>query len=346
MQCDVCQRTASGKLPFNCTLCARDTLYQPRLKHAQILLEKESIEKQIERSVGGDPRIARSSSSSSSGKQEVNPAWTIQRGLADQTTAEEQTQAIHTHLQLLRQEIHKMKAEIVTRKARLVRRRSELASAKQELSHSQDTAQEPLEKTIRRTTHRWDVLYAKTAESRLFLCREAARLYGLQQHKRKKGVRARDMYTIGGTPIADLRDLNSTAPSLSNSICHKTLLTLTPPQKMPLQPKSPSPQATLPTLSTLLPTTSPSNSPPKSPFLIGTTPRLRFSPLLLPTPPLGIFPFQAPHRLPALRPLAIKTIPIIDPYLGPASSVLTSLSKFSQRTTSSLTQTLWKPSSS
>ena len=226
MQCDVCQRTASNKLPFNCTICARDVLYQPRLKHAQILLEKESIEKQVEHSVGGDLRPPRPPSSSSPGKQEVSPAWAVQRASADRTTAEEQIETIHTHIQVLRRETQNMKADIATRKAHLLRRRSELASAKQELSHSQDTAKEPLEKTIRRTTHRWDILHSKTAESRLFLCKEAARLYGLQHHKRKKGVRGRDMYTIGGTPIVDLRDLNSTPPSLFASLSPRILLIL------------------------------------------------------------------------------------------------------------------------
>ena len=124
-------------------------------------------------------------------------------------TSKEQTQAIHPHIQTLRQETQNMKADIAARKARLLRRRSELASAQNEHSHSQAVSQEPLEKSIRRTSHRWDILHAKTAESRLFLCKEAAHLYGLQHHKRKKGLRGRDIYTIGGTPIVDLRDLNS-----------------------------------------------------------------------------------------------------------------------------------------
>ena len=211
MQCGVCDRPATSKLPYNCTLCARDILYPLRLKHAQILLEKETIENQVERSTRSV--LDQNEPSASPRKQQVSPAWNIQRASAHQTVAEEQTETILGHIQILRQEIQKMKADTATRKARLLRRRSELTSAKEELSRSQAIAQEPFEKSVRRTSHRWDALHTKAAESRLFLCKEAARLYGLQHHKRKKGARGRDVYTIGGTPIIDLRDMNSPSRS-------------------------------------------------------------------------------------------------------------------------------------
>lgn len=220
MQCDICHRDASGALPFNCTICARNVLYQPRLKHAQLLLDKESLEKQVDQSLSGRLRPVKTSSSSSLEKQEANPAWVIQRASSDQTALEEQTKAIHSHIQILRQETQTMKADIAARRVRLLQRRSELASAQKDHSHAQNTSKEPLEKYIRRITHRWDVLHRKTAESRLLLCREAALLYGLQHRKRKKGARGRDVFTIGGLPIIDLRDLNS-MQSLSPHLGHK-----------------------------------------------------------------------------------------------------------------------------
>ena len=214
MQCDVCHRTASSKLPFNCTTCARDILYQPRLKHAQLLLEKESIEKQVERSIKGS---AKSSSSSAPEKQGISPAWIVRRASAEKTTCEEQTETIHSHIQVLRQETQAMKADIAARRRTLQQKRLELVSAQQELSNFQNTAPEPLTARINKINYRWGKMHAKIAEGRLFLCREVADLYNLQHHRRKKGVKGRDIYTIGGVPITDLRDLNSTFPSPSAS---------------------------------------------------------------------------------------------------------------------------------
>ena len=209
MQCDICQRSPSSRLPFNCTLCARNTLYQPRIQLAQSLLQKEALGKEVEQNVAGTPKPTRVIPATGGKSSEPNPSWIVQRAAAEQIVSEEKTQGIHDHVKTLRGEIQNTKAEIAARKARLQKRRSEFASAKQELSKSQTGAVENMDKSMRRTEHRWDILHNKTAESRLFLCREAALLYGLQQRKRKKGGLGRDVYFVGGVPLADLRDLNS-----------------------------------------------------------------------------------------------------------------------------------------
>ena len=208
MQCDICQRSSSSRLPFNCTLCTRNALYQPRIQLAQSLLQKEALGNEIEQYVSGFQTATRTTSGNGSKSAEPNPTWTVQRAAADRIVSDEKTARIYDHVKVLREEIQDAKAEIVARRAILQRRRSEFASAKQELSTSQISAVENVERGMRRTEHRWETLHNKTAESRLFLCREAARLYGLKQRKRKKGGLGRDIYYIGGVPIADLRDLN------------------------------------------------------------------------------------------------------------------------------------------
>ncbi|KAK4695048.1 hypothetical protein P7C71_g2626, partial [Lecanoromycetidae sp. Uapishka_2] len=213
MECDICHRPANTRLPFNCTLCARDALYQPRLQLAETLLHKENLGKEVERNVTSPPKLNRIPNLASNKSSESNATWTVERAAAEQMSSEEKTQTIHDHVKNLRDEIRNVKIEIAERKARLQARRSEFASAKQELSQSQTAAIEPVEKGIRRTEHRWDTLHNKTAEARLFLCKEAALLYGLQQRKRKKGGLGRDSYLIGGVPIPDLRDLNNASPT-------------------------------------------------------------------------------------------------------------------------------------
>ena len=217
MQCDICHRSVSTRLPFNCTICARDALYQSRIQHAQTLLQSESLGQEVERSTAGLPKPAKLSPHSANPKAEANLAWATQRAVADQTESADKARLIYNHIGALREETQKIKTDIAARKAKLLKRRAEFESAKRELSQSQATAVEPVEKGIRRTEHRWDIMHEKTAESRSFLCREAALLYGLQQRKRKKGGLGRDVYFIGGVPIADLRDLNST-PSFHFSL--------------------------------------------------------------------------------------------------------------------------------
>jgi len=211
MQCDICRRPASSQLPVNCTLCARDTLYQPRVQLAQALLQKEKIGKEVEQ-ITVVPSKSRETTTTRATKQpEPQPSitWTIRCATAEQVILDEEKKSILCHVQVLRDEIQKTRHEIAERKSRLQRRQSDFASAKQELLQSRATRTEPVEKFIRRTEHRRGMMHNKTAESRLYLCREAALLYGLQQRKRKRGGLGRDVYFIGGVPIADIRDLNS-----------------------------------------------------------------------------------------------------------------------------------------
>lgn len=219
MQCDICHRAASSRLPFNCAVCARDALYQPRLQHAQILLEKEALEQEVEQIARKTSSVSTKAPSSAHKTPQGTQGWTVQCAAAEQILSDDKSQTILSHVQSLREESQMIKVDIAARRARLIKRQSEFSSAKQELSHSQDSSIEPVEKGIRRTAHRWETLHNKTAESRLFLCKEAAQLYGLQHHKRRKGVPGRDIYSIGGIPIVDLRDLNSKTVHPALRIC-------------------------------------------------------------------------------------------------------------------------------
>ena len=163
----------------------------------------------MEQNVAGTSRKGKARSSPGIRNVDINSTWTVHRAASEKLISDKRTQEFVSHVEALREETQDIKSGIAARKARLLRRRSEFTSAKQELSQSQASAVEPVNKSIKRTEHRWDVMHNKTAESRLFLCREVALLYGLQQRKRKKGGIGRDVYLIGGVPIADLRDLNS-----------------------------------------------------------------------------------------------------------------------------------------
>ena len=211
MQCGICHRPASSRLPFHCILCARDALYHQRIQLAQTLLEREGLGKEVERATNGTPTLNKlaPSRASKSSKHQPHPVWAVNCTASEQALIEENKDSVLYHNELLQKEIQKIKDEIAERKARFRQRRLEFTSAKQELLQSQANGAEPVEKSTRRMEQRWDQMHSKTAEARLFLGREAALLYGLHQEKRRKGGLGRDIYHIGGIPIPDLRDLNS-----------------------------------------------------------------------------------------------------------------------------------------
>lgn len=209
MQCNICQRYWSSKLPFNCTTCARNVLYETRIEQAQTLLQKEAAGNEVTGIVGATGPST--TSSKSSGKEDAlsTKTWELERASSAKVDLLERTQAMLSHKDALRKELEETRESIARRKALLSQRRSDYDSASHHISQRRAAALEPVENGIIRTQTRWDALHDRTAESRVFLCREAANLYGLQQRKGRKGVLGRDSYTIGGVPIVDLRDLNS-----------------------------------------------------------------------------------------------------------------------------------------
>ena len=209
MQCDVCRRYWSSKLPFNCTTCARNTLYETRIEQAQTLLQRETAGNGVIGIVGATE--SNTSSSKVPGKENATSTktWELERASSARVNSLDRTQAILSHSDALRKELKATRESIAKRKALLSQRRSDYDSASHQLSQRRAAALEPVENGIIRTQTRWDALHDRTVESRVFLCREAANLYALQQRKRRRGVLGRDNYTVGGVPIVDLRDLNS-----------------------------------------------------------------------------------------------------------------------------------------
>ncbi|KAI9805400.1 MAG: hypothetical protein M1825_000651 [Sarcosagium campestre] len=208
MHCATCSRPPSAKLGFNCPTCARSAVYELRYQHVAVLLQKEQLGREVEDTTGAN-NTGRSS------------AWSFvqSRDRAEQSRLA--AQQLREHSELVRQEIGSCKADLSHLKASLAKRRADLASAARSHSTRLAPALEHVERSIKRTTHRWDQLHQRTAEARVFLCREAASLYGLRQRRRRRNGVVKDEYFIGGISVIDLRDLNNATPShISTSLNH------------------------------------------------------------------------------------------------------------------------------
>lgn len=213
MSCSVCNCSASNRTPFYCPTCARSHLYTLRYENARALLEKESIGKEVEAAVAGDTDLQRrrqqQNANANPTDRKGNPKWDVQAAQTEQARASERIRTIRECVDTLKTENEQRKAQIRQMKLQLKQRRSDAESANFQLTDRRNAALANIQNGIKRTEHLWHSLHNKTAESRIFLCREAAFLYGLRQEAGKReGGRKSEKYYIGGVQIVDLRSLN------------------------------------------------------------------------------------------------------------------------------------------
>lgn len=217
MQCSICSRSHSFKLPFHCPGCARYSLYDLRTEHAKALLRREASDRDVEKIVSkpwqdennkGFP--ARNVPSVPNTRWDTEELSFISKGIDDNC------RDLRVQAEILRKDIENARAEVSKLKSSLNDRRAKFASVTHNLSARRKSMLESVERSTKRTVYRSDQQHLRTAESRIFLCREAAKLYDLRQRRRRKGNTVKEEYLIGGIGIVDLRDLNSTLAVMVN----------------------------------------------------------------------------------------------------------------------------------
>lgn len=209
MSCHICA-SSRPRLPFLCPTCARNHLYQLRLETTQVLLEKEALGRQIE------VVVASNASQDGHKKAEEEPreadhqlsrCWTLQTTSSQQASSSARREGLARKIEILKEENEARKANIRERRALLSRRRSDAESAHYKIEEREAAILASVQNTTKRTEHIWHSLHTKTAEARIFLCREAAHLYGLRQKTIRNGE-AHPPYVLGSIPIVDLREMN------------------------------------------------------------------------------------------------------------------------------------------
>ncbi|EPS26041.1 hypothetical protein PDE_00977 [Penicillium oxalicum 114-2] len=221
MSCSVCS-SAHSRQPLLCPTCARNHLYPLRLENAQILLEKERLGQEIAAAVAHEstPQTQSTPKQVHSSQNQSSPAWALQVLSSRQASSSARKDDLQRQVDILKDEIKAKRIDILERQALLSRRRSDAESAQYELAEREASVLTNIQNTTKRTEHLWHTLHSKTAEARIFLCREAALLYGLRQRTSKRSD-GRHSYVLGGLGIIDLKDLNGASPvqistSLSN----------------------------------------------------------------------------------------------------------------------------------
>ncbi|GKZ27830.1 hypothetical protein AbraIFM66951_006865 [Aspergillus brasiliensis] len=212
MSCHTCFRTPTSRTRFFCPTCARNQLYQLRVENARVLLEKQSIAEHVQARVtpGTTPadrsgEIKETTLAYENGLSAKRSLQIIAKGEAESC---ERMRLLGDQLENLTAEIKDKRLEISQRRLALARRHSDSESARYQLGEREAAMLANIQNNTKRTDHLWHSLHSKTAEARIFLCREAANLYGLQRKTRNKDGISHEVYTMGGIDILDLRDMN------------------------------------------------------------------------------------------------------------------------------------------
>lgn len=239
MSCHICAAAYSHSRLL-CPTCARNSLYRPRLDNTQLLLEKEVIGRQVEASLLLDAPLAQPVTTEWNRPQtddESSRWWAVEAISSQQAALTYRKEDINRHVKALKEEIKVKRIHISERKAVLSRRRSDAESARYQLEEREAVTLTGIQNTSKRTEHLWHSLHSKTAEARIFLCREAAHLYGLRQKTSRRND-ARITYVLGGISLVDLRDMNGKS-SITAPLCHDILTQIQVPLLRKYPPHSP-----------------------------------------------------------------------------------------------------------
>lgn len=194
MECDICYREYDGKrLPFLCTVDARNQIYEPRYKHLQVILENDALQSEINSLLDNSNQLGQDA---------------VELARASQRRAEATTSHILAAADRLRNDIKAAREEIQARKASISRRRSDLATLSEGLPERRSKQEYEVDKTTQRLRYQWAQSAEDMASCRSFLCAEAADLYGLERVTAKGGDGGSWEYHIGKVPALDLRDMN------------------------------------------------------------------------------------------------------------------------------------------
>ncbi|KAF3938408.1 hypothetical protein ABW19_dt0200678 [Dactylella cylindrospora] len=187
--CQICER----QLPkLKCQDCVRVNLYPLRYEIISVIMQNEKLENDIEKSVSTETEYGRHTAAVME-KQELKSTVS---GIQDRVSE-------------LRSELEEHKKYLATLRARNEKRQQLLKETRNVIAQNRDITVERVRKDVRLTSTKWNALYEKTAESRVFLCREIAGLNLLRQRRRKKAVE----YMLNGAVVPDIRYIYNLNPN-------------------------------------------------------------------------------------------------------------------------------------
>ncbi|KAI9651792.1 MAG: hypothetical protein M1831_007574 [Alyxoria varia] len=215
MHCGICS-TDLDISEANCAVCARAALYPQRIQHAQVLLDKERLQRQIESAFS----VWQAGLASQDGKpvngtglDPVRASTHLERINRDTAESKTTIHEVNQQTATLRKHIGRYREEIEQRKTALKSRRDDLKSARTALEIQRREALEPVKYETKKTARRLEAVYKETVSARVYLCRSAASLSGLSRFPDSSDSSGNAfVYHIGGICLPDIRYINNFEP--------------------------------------------------------------------------------------------------------------------------------------
>lgn len=208
---------------LTCADCARLGIYKYRIDYAQILLEKDSLGKQIERATSSSQEAEANSTFADalnttkipvqSEKQSPARQWTIEETAAKIEESRERTRTIREQIKFLKEDIESKRAIHATRKKKLAQHRSDYETATYEVDSRRAKTLSKIENDVKKSNIFWNRTHATLAESRFYIAQELARdIAMLRRHEhRTRDGKVMYTYSIAGIEIVNLRGLSGEA---------------------------------------------------------------------------------------------------------------------------------------
>lgn len=194
MECRFCLQDSNEQPEFLCTACARNSIYVPRLEYTRLLLEKSTLSKQIEEATS-----IRASGS----------AWQQELSRVDEVEIKRRLENFkHKHL-LVQEETRRLRECISDLKQRVSKRRAALQKITRAVRPAREAVLTQLSQAQTSQNRTAQQLQHKSAINRAFLCREVAALMRLKQRKRQRNGSVREMSSLSGLILPDLREINN-----------------------------------------------------------------------------------------------------------------------------------------
>lgn len=224
MECDICSKSSQQAIDLLCVACARNAIYLPRLEHAQLLLDKDALNRRLEQRISedvvdikdatGDVKIGREN-------------WKAHSEDIRTKETQKRIDAIIEDQEHIKTQVAELKQQIQTLKARIAEKKQTVGSVKQTLPTRQVSHVETIASANTKASASLARVQQKSAEDRAKLCREAASLMRLRQRRRQRDTPTRDQFSIAGLTLPDLREISNLRcadlSSVLGSVAHLTL---------------------------------------------------------------------------------------------------------------------------
>jgi len=197
-------------------------VYQSRIDGISTLLDREQQHRKVETVILSSTDPTSSAAAKGSEFVEVTESarkLEVQQHKSHVEAIELKISEIKQQQDLLRRQIEEAKEDNAARRAHHKKQEIEVTNEQTALSGRRPRALDPLHAEIRRFERRLDKTRAKTTRDRQTLCRNAARVAGLQRRERRGGDgRVKEEYMINLVQLGNLKDLNSKSHGVANSL--------------------------------------------------------------------------------------------------------------------------------